>query len=337
MKVEIVGGLVAASLVVAAIAIGSGGLRHFDPALTHYAFASVIAAFAVAYRYGGWLGRPPTRRLLRRVLELALERGFARQGAHAAGLAAARLGAQSFIARRSRLRWVTHFCLSWGSMLAFAITFPLVFGWVHFETAPTEAETYRAVLFGIVLDDFSVHSWKAFAAFNALNLSAILVLVGVALALYRRLREAGDFAVQQLAVDILPLVLLFAVSATGLLLTISSRALGGGGYPFFAVTHAATVIALLLYLPFGKLFHAVQRPAHVGIGLYKRAAASGAAARCVRCGAAFASAMQVADLKHVLGALAIEPRFADGLHYQDVCPGCRRRLLALNQGRLVGR
>ncbi len=51
----------------------------------------------------------------------------------------------------------------------------------------------------------------------------------------------------------------------------------------------------------------------------------------------FASAMQVADLKHVLGALGIEPRFANGLHYQDVCPGCRRRLLALNQGRLMGR
>ena len=32
-----------------------------------------------------------------------------------------------------------HQCLFWGCLLAAAITFPLVFGWVHFETPPEVA------------------------------------------------------------------------------------------------------------------------------------------------------------------------------------------------------
>ena len=43
--------------------------------------------------------------------------------------------AQRFIAHRSRLRWWMHQCLFWGCLLAVAITFPLVFGWIHFRTA----------------------------------------------------------------------------------------------------------------------------------------------------------------------------------------------------------
>jgi len=33
------------------------------------------------------------------------------------------------------LRWWMHQCLFWGCLLAAAITFPLVFGWIHFRTA----------------------------------------------------------------------------------------------------------------------------------------------------------------------------------------------------------
>jgi len=45
-------------------------------------------------------------------------------------------------------------------------------------------------------------------------------------------------------------------------------------------------------------------------------------------------------LKTVLDKLGFNFRFAalEGhLHYQDVCPVCRRRLFVLNQGRAVGR
>lgn len=58
----ILSGLSAALGVCFMIVIGSNGLKHFDMALTPYAFAIVFAAFAVAYRYSVWLQRPPTWR-----------------------------------------------------------------------------------------------------------------------------------------------------------------------------------------------------------------------------------------------------------------------------------
>jgi hypothetical protein len=42
----------------------------------------------------------------------------------------------------------------------------------------------------------------------------------------------------------------------------------------------------------------------------------------------------------VLDQLGFDYRFATPrghVHYQDICPVCRRRLLALNQGRSIGR
>jgi hypothetical protein len=50
--------------------------------------------------------------------------------------------------------------------------------------------------------------------------------------------------------------------------------------------------------------------------------------------------LHVDDLKTVLDELGFDFRFATAagdLHYQDVCPPCRRRLLALNQGKALGR
>jgi hypothetical protein len=50
--------------------------------------------------------------------------------------------------------------------------------------------------------------------------------------------------------------------------------------------------------------------------------------------------MHVEDLKAVLDQLGFNFRFATAegeIHYQDICPPCRRRLLALNQGRALGR
>jgi hypothetical protein len=91
------------------------------------------------------------------------------------------------------------------------------------------------------------------------------------------------------------------------------------------------VILTLLYLPFGKFFHIFQRPAQMGIDFYKRAGEEGGLAHCVRCGQPYASQLQVGDLKLVQQALCIQYQLADGTHYQDVCPQCRRKNLALTQ------
>ena len=338
-------GTIGAIAVILAIIAGSRNLRHFDWALTTYAVGSVFAVFAVVYRYAVWAHRPPTRMYLRRGLQAFFSR---RRGALSTVKNAGTLWKllldnfllQRFITRRSRERWVMHACLSWGSMLAFAVTFPLVFGWVHFESTPENAEIYRVLVMGFPVEQFSVHSVSGFLHFNLLNLSAIVLLAGLALSIKLRMSDKGEFATQSFADDVFPLLLLFAVCVTGLMLTVSSKFLAGSGFQFIGMTHAASVIGLLLYLPFGKLFHIIQRPLSLGVSFYKDAGRAGAAAGCVRCGEDYASQLHVDDLKTVLDELGFDFRFATAagdLHYQDVCPPCRRRLLALNQGKALGR
>jgi hypothetical protein len=46
--------------------------------------------------------------------------------------------------------------------------------------------------------------------------------------------------------------------------------------------------------------------------------------------------MQVEDLKMVLAELGFDQTMDDGTHYQEVCPRCRRRLLAANQLEAIG-
>jgi hypothetical protein len=151
-----------------------------------------------------------------------------------------------------------------------------------------------------------------------------------------RMSDKGEIATQTFADDVLPLLLLFTVSVTGLMLSVSSHFLAGYGFQFLGVAHAASVIGLLLYLPFGKLFHIVQRPLSLGVSFYKEEGLRGARAHCHRCGSDYASQMHVEDLKTVLDQLGFNFRF-HGVHYQEICPPCRRRLLTLNQGRAVAR
>src|SRR5438045_1615746 len=90
-------------------------------------------------------------------------------------------------------------------------------------------------------------------------ISAVLVIAGVSLAMWRRSRARGSLAVQQFGADLLPLVMLFAVSITGVFLTISTHLMRGLHFVFLSQLHAVTVIFTLLYLPFGKFFHIFQR------------------------------------------------------------------------------
>ena len=153
-----------------------------------------------------------------------------------------------------------HACLSWGGMLAFAVTFPLVFGWIHFESLPDNAEIYRVFVHGFPVEQFAVHSLRGFLHFNLLNISAVILLVGLVLSVKLRMSDKGEFAIQTFADDVFPILLLFAVCITGLMLTVSAKFLAGSGFQFIGMAHAASVIGLLLYLPFGKLFHIIQRP-----------------------------------------------------------------------------
>ena len=318
----------------ALIVAGSRNLDHFDAALVGYTFATLFATFAVTYRYAMWLQRPPTRMYWRRGWQaFYAPRRLPGNLARFARRAVVEVAGNRFIFRRGALRGLAHWLLMWGCLLAAAITFPLVWGWVHFETVPGRLDLYRAFLFGFPAGTFPIDSWIAFVVFHGLVWASILVIAGVMLAFRCRMIDHGAAAVQQFGEDILPLVLLCAISVTGLMLTVSYTWLKGYAYDFLAILHAVTVIATLLYLPFGKFFHIFQRPAQLGVGFYKDAGARGEQARCARCAAEFASAAMIRDLVTVERELGFSYQMAGG-HYQQVCPRCRRALFGLAQGAL---
>jgi hypothetical protein len=322
----------------ALIVIGSRGLEHFDAALVGYTFATLFATFGITYRYAMWLQRPPTRMYWRRGWQVFLR-------PHYVGEKTAQLfrrvflefAANRFIFRRGVQRGLAHWSIMWGCLVAAAITFPLVWGWIEFRTDQQQFDRYRTYVFGFPAGDFAIDSFLGFVIFHGLVWASLLVIAGVMMAFRRRMIDHGAVAVQQFGLDILPLLLLFAISVTGLMLTASYTWLKGYGYDFLAITHAVTVIFTLLWLPFGKLFHVFQRPAQLGVSFYKDIGRHFDRAQCARCHTPFASDMMVRDLVTVEKELGFDyaidgPHGAS--HYQQICPRCRRALFGLAQGAL---
>lgn len=321
-------------LLAALVVLGSRRLAHFDAALVGYTFATLFATAGVTYRYSMWLQRPPTRMYWRRGWQaFASPRAVASNLADVARRLVADVAANRFIFRRGALRGVAHLAIMWGCVLAAAITFPLVWGWIHFETVPGKLETYRTFVFGVAAGDFDLGALPAFIVFHGLVWASFLVMGGVMLAFRRRMIDRGAAAAQQFGEDILPLLLLGAISVTGLMLTVSYTWMSGYAYEFLAILHALTVILTLLWLPFGKFFHLFQRPAQIGVALYKDEGRRGEQARCKRCDRQFASAAMVRDLRVVERELGFRYDLpGGGGHYQEICPRCRRALFGLAQG-----
>ena len=64
-------------------------------------------------------------------------------------------------------------------ILAAAVTFPLSFGWIHFETAGAAQERYQSFVFGVRVFTFDLASPLAPLVFNVLDISVVLVMIGV--------------------------------------------------------------------------------------------------------------------------------------------------------------
>ena len=330
-------GLVGVVVTLAVAIVGSGYLRWFDAALVGYLFGTLLFVFGVIYRYHVWLRRPPTAMLNRRGWQAFRQSGEV--GRNLLGLpklVVTQLLLQTFILKRSTARWLGHQLVFWGCVLAALITFPLVLGLLHFESVGQNGRRYRAVVGEIGTFTFDSRSVLGWITFHLLDISAVLVLGGVFIFLARRLRDPGALATER-SNDFLPLAGLFAVSVTGLALTASNIWMEGRFYVFLNTVHALTVILGLMYIPFGKLFHIFQRPANIGVAYYKREGASGEQQECARCGEPFASRLQIGDLKLVLPQVGFDYSLAAGDgNYQDHCPACRRKVVALAQSRAVG-
>src|SRR5215468_6192896 len=94
-------------LLVAGIVVGSRNLQNFDPALVIYTFATIFATWGVVYHYRVWLDKPPTRVYWERGWQLFRQAGLFRGTIRLIRLATTHLAAQTFIRRRSALRWWT--------------------------------------------------------------------------------------------------------------------------------------------------------------------------------------------------------------------------------------
>ena len=329
--------VVATLLMVVSILIGSRRLAHFDAALVGYTFATLFATFGISYRFTIWLQRPPTAMYWKRGWQVFLcPDSLGRNLLQLLSRFGAIFFANSFIWRRGISRGAAHWLVMWGCILASAITFPLVFGWIHFEFSDTTFRSYTAVVFGFPVFSFGIHSIPGYLIFHGLVWASFLVIGGVMIALRRRMIGHDAHALQRFGEDFLPLILLFAVSITGLMLVVSYKWMNGYAYEFLAITHAVTVIVTLLWLPFGKPFHIFQRPAQLGVLFYKDAGRRGEQAQCVVCGKEYASVMHVEDLIEVERQLGYRYEFPEGSvdHYQRVCPRCRRLSVAAVQARL---
>lgn len=175
------------------ILIGSRNLAHFDAALVGYTFSVLFATFGLTYRYAMWLQRPPTAVYWRRGWQAFLRRGWRLRNA---GTWFRRVGTDilgnRFIFERDLMRGLTHMLIMWGCLLAVVITFPLVFGWLHFRPVPGDLSMYEAVAFGFPAFRFPHASLTAFFLFHGLVWSSFLVIAGVMVAVRRRMREGGQ-------------------------------------------------------------------------------------------------------------------------------------------------
>ncbi len=330
-------GAAAAIFLAFLIVLGSRNLEYFDAALVAYTFATLFATFGIVYRYVMWLQRPPTWLYFKRGWQTFLRRGFLLRNLVVwLQRLVSSFALNAFIWRRGKARWGAHWLIMWGCIIAAAITFPLVFGWLHFETPPNDFEHYRVFVFGFPTITIAVHSLFAMFIFHGLVWSSLLVIPGVMLAMRRRMRSHDAATLQRFGEDILPLLLLYSIAITGLLLWADYTWMHGYGYGFLAILHAITVIFTLLWLPFGKFFHIFQRPAQLGVEFYKDTGAASTQAICRRCSKPFASQMHVDDLIVVERQLGYHYELPDNPagHYQRICPQCRRAALALAQARI---
>jgi hypothetical protein len=75
--------------------------------------------------------------------------------------------------------------------------------------------------------------------------SSFLVIAGVMLAMRRRMRDRDAAAMKLFGENIMPLVLLFAISITGLMLVVSYEWMHGYAYELLAIVHVGVVIVPL--------------------------------------------------------------------------------------------
>jgi hypothetical protein len=306
--------------VIAAVVMGSRGLADVDPALLGYLAATLVTVVACVHRASAFWRRPAAAVYARAVAGALARPRRLRVALRAAGRD---LVAQRSIAGRGRARWLAHLALSGGTLGSFAITIPLVWGWLRFQAE--DPATYRVVVAGLPTVRLAVGGAAAWVAFHGLVLCAVAVVLGASYFLVARVRARGTAGGTD-GFHLGPLVLLLLVAATGLVLPIAAHSGTPTLFRAAAAAHEATVVLFLVALPATKLGHLLVRPLQVGVRLVK---ASGQPVRCVACGGDAVPAAQATAVQRLLARRGL-PVTSD-----RTCPACRRRRLAGAHARLL--
>jgi nitrate reductase gamma subunit len=296
--------------------IGTRMFTHVDLNLYGYMVGTIVFIGGFFYRFIAWGERPPTKIIIKKGLKLLFRKSTPKTSAE-------QLVTYKFIWKRGVYRWTQHILIGWGCVLACLVTFPLVFSWMYFTME--ENGYYTIVLFGMNVMNVKAEGIIAWMSYNALNIAAMMVITGVCMVLYRRLKNMQARAEQTFMYDFLPLYLLLFISITGLLLTFQNIVLHGWMQPQMSLIHQFSVIITLIYLPFGKLAHIPFRPMSVLARNYREHYGEQHMKDCKVCGEKFVSVEQSSDVIQVLGANAIEFNMEDGFNLAELCLPCRRK------------
>ncbi|MFE8699566.1 hypothetical protein ACFYKX_02895 [Cytobacillus sp. FJAT-54145] len=295
--------------------IGTRMFTHVDLNLYGYMVGTVVFIGGFFYRFIAWGERPPTKIFIKKGIKLLLRKSTPKTSVE-------QLATYRFIWNRGLYRWTQHMLVGWGCILSCLVTFPLVFGWMYF-TMP-ENGYYTVVGMGIDIMTIKADGPLGYLFYNALNISAIMVIAGVCMMLYRRLKNMQARAEQTFVYDFLPLYLLLFISVTGLALTFSNMFLHGWGHPVMSLIHQYSVIVTLIYLPFGKLAHIPFRPLSVFARNYREHYGEQSMKECKVCSEKFVSTEQSQDVVAVLGINNMEFK-KENFHLAELCLPCRRK------------
>ncbi len=310
--------------------VSTSNFLHIDMALLGYMISSFIFAIGLGIRMSFWFYRKATSRVASRSTENLFDKERLKRSAKSIFRTLIdNIILQKFIFRRGIYRGIQHIMISWGCLISFGVTFGLTFGWFRFDLI--DPETYQVVVFNIPTMTMAAHGLFAELVYNALNIGAIMVMIGVCMALYRRLTNYDVKVTQRFEFDILPLLILLAVTATGLFLTISYTFFDGWMHHYMSLTHQVTVVIMLMYFPFGKLFHVPIRPLAAAVPMSYQEIVKVDTKACKGCGQPYSNDDQIADVQAILKAQNIDFKLADGTYLSDYCTGCRRRIRVMKQ------
>ena len=181
---------------------------------------------------------------------------------------------------------------------------------------------------GFHSDDFSFKYSNGDHSFPHFGLDGDYGHRGCLIMMHRRFVDEGLIATQWFERDWLPLILLVAVSVTGLGIWFDYSYLEGKMSQFMAIIHAITVAMFLMWIPFGKFFHIFQRPAQVGANIYKIEGKRRGMQTCPHTGDEYTTSMHIEDLKEITQEMGFDLENEEGKSYSDFSPEGKRAMLA---------